>query len=318
MEEEKFITKINPFKECEKNKIPLWQCPSFLFFIMGLIIIAVIIITYFISSARIESPTTISLLVIGIAFVLLVINFIITKSFERIAEANRMKTEFINIVSHQLRSPLTNLKFTLQLLSDDKEKINKKEKEYFNILEENTEKMGDLINNLLTISRIERNKLPLRKDNFSLVKLSKEIVMKFKAQAEASNVKIKMKMKKNLPNVYADKSWLEQVIQNLLDNAVKYVNSGSLIEIRVKRSGRDKLQFEIEDNGLGIPKEEQKYIFNKFFRSKNVIKHQTSGSGLGLYICKKILSLMKGRIWFESKENKGATFYFTLPVVEAE
>jgi len=111
----KFLEVINPFAQCKKYHISLWQCPSFLFLLMSLIIIAVIVGTYFIAALKIDDPKIVSLIVLGVATVLLIINYIITKSFETITEASRMKTEFIGIVSHQLRSPLTNLRYSLEI-----------------------------------------------------------------------------------------------------------------------------------------------------------------------------------------------------------
>ncbi len=310
----KVLQGLNPFHNCKKYNIPIWQCPSFLFLLMGLFIIVVMLITYSIANLRISDPTIVSILVMGVTFILLIIDFFITRSFERISEANRMKSEFISVVSHQLRSPLTNLKYSLEFLMSDKLKnVSKDELEYFKILEENTKRMGDLINNLLIVSRIETSQLPLRKEEFSFIDLTKKMIMKFKVYSEATNVKIKLKTEKNLPNVLADPFWVEQTIQNLLDNAIRYSHSGDEIEISIKPDSK-KLIFCIQDSGVGIPKLEQKYIFQKFFRSKNALKYQTQGSGLGLHIVKQVLSLMKGKIWFKSKEDQGTTFYFSLPI----
>jgi len=310
----KILQELNPFHNCKKYGIPIFQCPSFLFLIMGLIIIVAILVTYYIASLRVESPTVVSLLVIGVTFILLIIDYIITRSFERISEANRMKTEFISVVSHQLRSPLTNLKYSLEFLMTNKLKsVSKDEMEYFKILEENTKRMGDLINNLLIVSRIETGQLPLRNEEFSLVDLTKKMVMKFKIYSEATNVVIKLKAEKNMSNVFADPFWIEQTIQNLLDNAIRYSHKGDTVEIKIKPDSK-KLIFTIKDTGVGIPKQEQKFIFQKFFRSKNALKYQTQGSGLGLHIIRNVLNLMKGKIWFTSKENEGTTFHFTLPI----
>ncbi len=310
----KILNMLNPFGECKKYRISLWQCPPFLFVLMGLIIIGVIIATYFIATLRIDDPKIVTLIVLAMAAILIVIDYIITRSFERISEASRMKTEFIDIISHQLRSPLVNLKYSLEVLISKKHgKISKKELEYFKILDENIKIMGNLINNLLLISRIESGKLPFKKQEFSLSELTKEIILKFKPFSEASNVKIKLKAKKNLPKVFADPFWLRQIIKNLLDNAIRYIKQKGEVEVKISSKPK-KLYFKISDTGVGIPKSEQKYIFQKFFRSKNILKYQTRGSGLGLYISKSILELMGGKIWFESKERKGTTFYFMLPI----
>lgn len=310
----KFFQNLNPVTECRKYQIPLWQCPPFLFLLIGLIIIGAILVTYFIATLKIGDPLIVILIVLGVASVLLIIDYIIVRSFERLSEASRIKEEFISVISHQLRSPLTNLKFSLEtLISERGEKFSSKEREYFSILKENIQRMHQLINNLLLVSRIESEELSLRKKEVSLVKLSKKLILKFKSFAQASNVKIKFSSPNNLPLVLADPLWLEQIIENLLDNAIRYIKQKGEVKIRIYPRAK-KLYFEIKDTGVGIPKEEQRYIFQKFFRSKNILKYQTEGSGLGLYISKKILELMGGRIWFNSEEGKGTTFYFTLPI----
>lgn len=310
----KILERLNPLGQCKKWRVSTWQCPQFLFLLMGLIIIGVILATYYIAVYQIEEPKIVSLIVLTVAFILIILDFIITRSFERIAEASRMKTEFIGVVSHQLRSPLTNLKYSLEVLISGKlGKTREKELEYFKILEENTQRMGDLINNLLTASRIETGKLPLEKERLSLEDLTKEVILKFKPLAEDSNVNIEFRAPKNLPKVLADPFWLRQAVENLLDNAIRYIKKKGEVKIRIQRR-KKKIYFEIQDTGVGIPKEEQKFIFQKFFRSANVLKHQTHGSGLGLYISKRILELLGGEIGFSSQENKGSIFFFTLPI----
>ena len=319
MDTNKFLKGLNPLSQCKKYSIPFWRCPQVLFILMGFIIIVAILISYSIAIHKINDPEIVALTVLTITLVLIILDYIIYDSFERLAEASRMKSEFISIVSHQLRSPLSNLSWAVDyIMSGRLGRIEEKQLSYFKILRENTSRMKDLVNDLLTVSRIETGKLSLgKKEEVHLGDLTREIVSKFKPFIDASNVEVSLDIEENLPKIYADKLWLEQVISNLLDNAVRYIEGKGQVNIRISSPKKDKrILFEIKDNGVGIPESEQKFIFQKFFRSENALKHQTVGSGLGLFITKRIIEMMGGKIWFKSKESKGTTFYFTLPVKE--
>ena len=123
---------------------------------------------------------------------------------------------------------------------------------------------------------------------------------------------------KKIPQVIADSKKLRNVVQNLIDNAVKYTSRGGTVTISLKPEDDNMLAITIKDTGIGIPKEQQDQIFQKFFRGTNARKIKTEGSGLGMYIAKEIIQMHRGKIWFESVENKGSTFTFTLPTVQGE
>jgi len=326
------FNQLNISAQCKKYGVPFKRCPQFIFLIMGIIIIAAMLITYGVGSQWINDPMIVALLVLVIVMVLLVLSFIITQSFDRLAEASRMKSEFINIISHQLRSPLTNLKWTIDfLMSETEHKSFNKETEYFTVLKKNCARMNELINDLLIISRLEQKKFEPKKQEVSLPEILKELVLKDKHFALASNIEIKLDIDKNLPKIFCDPSHIKIVVENLLDNAIRYSSvytSGqaqgnrksdnsefnkSLIEIKLEQRNKD-IYFEIKDQGIGIPKNDQKYIFEKFFRSKNILKHQIQGNGLGLNIVKSIIEKSKGKIGFVSEQDKGSTFWFTLPI----
>ncbi len=281
---------------------------------MGLIIIGSTLTTYAIGTRYIEDPELVALTTLLITAILFIIAFTITSSFEKLAEANRMKTEFVNIVSHQLRSPLLNLRWVIDLLSSGRlGKIEKKQLEYFQILKENSARMRELVSDLLTVARIETATLVFKKKEFSLEDLVQKLVLELKPFAEASNVKIEFNKEAGLPRIVGDSFQIRQIIENLFDNAIRYIKNKGKVVINLKRKNNN-LYFEIKDTGVGIPKEDQKYIFQKFFRSENVLRNQTQGSGLGLYIAKSIVVKSGGKIGFKSEENKGSTFYFNLPI----
>jgi signal transduction histidine kinase len=308
------IDQVNIFKQCKKYNLPLHQCPQFLFLIMGIVIGITAIISYALGTRYVVDPGVVALIVLVMTSFLLAVSFIIIRSLERIAEANRLKTEFVSVVSHQLRSPLSNLKWSADLVCSGRlGGDNGKQKEYLDIIKENVERMEELVSDLLMVSRIEQGKLPFKKSEFSLVKITEEIIEKFKAFADASNIKIFLKAEESLPNIESDLSQIKSVIENLLDNAVKYIEGAGEVNIFIKKE-RDKLIFEIKDSGLGIPEKDQKHIFQKFFRSENAARHQTQGSGLGLYIAKSFVNVSGGKIWFKSKIGEGTTFWLALPI----
>jgi two-component system phosphate regulon sensor histidine kinase PhoR len=241
-----------------------------------------------------------------------IIDYIIIRSFEKLAEIARAKMEFISVITHQLRSPITNIKYSLEILIS--EKLTEKDKEeYFRILKENTERTGDLINHILTVSRISLGTFKLRKEKISMIDLIEETILEFKPLLRASNITLEFEKEKELPKIFSDPFWLKGVFRNLLDNAIRYQKGKGTIKLILRKQGKN-IYFQISDSGVGIPEGEQKFIFQKFFRARNALRYQTNGTGLGLYIVKEIIRRMKGKIDFKSKENKGTTFWFTLPI----
>ncbi len=281
---------------------------------MGIIIVSASVVSYLIGTRYIVDPELVALLVLAVSTLLFIISFVITRSFERLAEASRMKSEFINIISHQLRSPLTNIKWTFELLTSRELKVpSKKIEEYLNNVKENIARMVELIDDLLIVSKIEQGTFPILKKEIFLEDLIKDLISRFKVFAEASRIDLSFSPEKNLPEVYADPSLLKLVMENLIDNAIRYTKGGGKVELKLTK-GEKNVIFEIKDTGVGIPEKEQKYIFKKFFRAENVTKERTRGSGLGLYVCRSVIARSGGKIWFESEEGKGTTFIFTHPI----
>ena len=313
---------MNVAEECRKYGTVLWQCPQFLFFVMGSLILISVAFSFSLGKRYIDNPQITLLLILSLTGILLSIAFIITRSFEQLAEANRLKTEFISIVSHQLRSPLTNLKWGLDFLMGEGAARNQQETGYFHILNENIDRMHELVNDLLTVSRVEQGTFPFQEKEFDLQEVVNQVLVEFQSASLASNIEVKVEGKRVLP-LYNDPSLVRHVLGNLIDNAIRYAWKDSEAAPQAKR-GRNQLvirlydqgshvRLELEDNGVGIPKEDQKYIFEKFFRSSNAVRRQTEGSGLGLFIVKSLLERAGGQIGFKSEENKGSTFWFTLP-----
>ncbi len=310
----KIVAQLNILNQCKKYGLSSWECPQFLFLIMGIVIIAITIITYAIGVRYIINPLIVTLIVLLLSAFLFVIAFTITQSFTKLAEVARMKTEFVSVVSHHLRSPISNLKWTIELLMSGRlGRIGEKQIEYFRVLKENSSRMAGLINDLLIVSKIESGDFLLDGKEISLTELVKRLISEFEPFAKASNVEVHFWAQENLPKVSADPFYIKLVIENLLDNAIRYIKNKGVVKIRLERR-RKKAYFEIKDSGVGIPEEDQKYIFRKFFRSANIMRYQTHGSGLGLYISKSIIEKSEGEIGFESPEGGGSTFWFALPI----
>jgi signal transduction histidine kinase len=313
------LKKLNFMVECRKYGLGFWQCPNSLFLVMGIIIIVAMILTYFIGIHFIEPELVVAIVCI-VTVILLIIGHSLVNSFARIAEANRMKSEFVSIVSHQLRTPLSGLKWSLSLLLGKRlGKLNEKQEEYLEIINDSNNRMIKLVNDLLNVSRIEQRRLEMKSKAFSVEDLIERTVRELRLLAESYKVDIKLKIDKNLPKVLADPDKARMVVQNLVDNAIKYSKEkGGLVEIRAELNGKNKkmIRVSVKDNGVGISRFLQKQIFGKFSRGDNLVKQKVEGVGLGLFIAKGIVNLSGGKIDFKSEEGKGTTFWFTLPVAK--
>jgi signal transduction histidine kinase len=311
----KFFKQLNFVAQCRKYNLTLWQCPSFLVVITGLITVSVMLLTYFIAAFFSTEPETVALIVAITTSVLMVIDYFIIQGFEQLASASQMKTEFVNIVSHQLRTPLSIIKWSLNLITEkNKQDFNESSLEQLEIIKQSNQRMTDLVNDLLDVARIEQNRLGIRPEKTDLSAVVQELIKGYAALAKASNIKISLEAENNLPLVWIDRQKIKLVLQNLLENAIQYTKGEGAVEIRLKKQNNQKIRCEIKDSGVGIPKEEQGQIFQKFFRSQNIMKYQTEGTGLGLFIAKAIIEASKGKIGFESQEGKGSVFWIEMPI----
>jgi len=304
------------FRECFKYNLPLWQCPSFLFAVLGLINISAMLGTYFVANYFTKTPEITALIAALVSLIIFIIGTTIVHGFDKLLEANKMKTEFIRIASHQLRTPLSSLRWASDLLLQGGiTKLNEEQGEYLEIIKESNQRMLKLINDLLDVTKIEMGNLTLSFKQVDLKSIAQQVIKDLAPLAKANNVQIKFSAQENLPLVLSEPEKCQMIFSNLIDNAIKYSRGQGETEIDMRQ--RDEFVLtSIKDRGVGIPKAQQKNIFQKFFRSDNVMKHQTVGSGLGLFIVKAIIDANKGKIWFESEENKGTTFYFKLPIAK--
>lgn len=238
-------------------------------------------------------------------------------SREKLIEA--MKTEFVSLAAHQLRTPLSAIKWTMRMLLDgDLGKITKEQRAFIEKTYKSNERMIALINDLLNITRIEEGRYLFKPVLTDIALVSQFAINSFKEEIQKRRLEFEFKKpEEKLPQVRIDVEKMRLAIQNLIDNAVRYTSAGGKVTISLKYDkNKREIEFSIKDTGVGIPKAQQGRIFTKFFRAVNVIRMETEGTGLGLFITKNIIEAHGGRIWYESEEGKGTTFYFTLPARE--
>ncbi|HXE71370.1 MAG TPA: ATP-binding protein [Candidatus Nitrosotenuis sp.] len=232
----------------------------------------------------------------------------------RVRQLERMKTEFVSTVSHELRTPLTSIKgFVSTLLEDTEGHFSLEERrEFYQIIDEECDRLTRLITDLLTISRIEAGKSLEMK--FTPVDLPRVIERALHAVASQTEIhEFRTQIGSDLPAITADRDKLDQILVNLLGNAVKYAPEGGPITVHAFRQG-EQVVLGVEDRGLGIPEEHKHKIFDKFHRVDSTDAREQEGTGIGLYLCKHLVEAHGGRIWFESVVGQGTTFYFSLPI----
>ena len=229
-------------------------------------------------------------------------------------EIDRMKTDFISLVSHQIRTPLAAMKWHLELLNDETlNNLTKDQKDSLQNVNNSNEKMIDLVNVLLDISRIESGRLIIKPEPSNIGDLLNSVLEEVSPGIQKQEIELSVDITNDLPDINLDPNLIGHAFMNLLTNSIKYTEKGGQIHVSIYKKGAEIIA-EVTDNGFGIPKKEQKEVFKKFHRGSNVLKIDTEGSGLGLYLTKALIRISGGKIGFESEVGKGTTFWFSLPI----
>jgi signal transduction histidine kinase len=231
---------------------------------------------------------------------------------QAVEEVNRAKSEFVSFVSHQLQNPLTAIKWSSNALLGDNKCLDKNQAENITNIKNGTDQMINLINAFLDVSKIEQGTFLEEIKNVNLPEIADSVLEEQKPRIQQKELRIIREYEKNMPLVKMDAKLAKIIFQNLVTNAIQYTQPKGEIHVSIKPAGK-KVEISVKDTGLGIPYSQQAEIFKKLFRGQN-IKKETKGSGLGLYIVKTLLDRINGKIWFESKEGKGTTFFVSLPV----
>lgn len=243
------------------------------------------------------------------------------KAKEAAEAANQAKTDFISIVTHELRSPMSAIHGSATLLADEGAgSVNAEQAEFLDIIAFNTRRMITLVTDLNDISRIESGRILLRFAAIPMSQVIEDVVNSTQAQIEEMHHSLRIKVPDDLPPVWGDRTRLGQVLTNLVSNACKFTPKCDEITIRAEHVADEGnpgiVHVSVKDNGIGIRAEDQHKIFQKFFRAADEEVSEVPGTGLGLSIAKSLVEMQGGRIWFESEFRKGTTFHFTVPVAK--
>lgn len=225
----------------------------------------------------------------------------------------RIQAEFISIASHQLRTPLSSINTYAQMLSGGYAgKISAQQAKFVKVIEGSADRMNHLIHTLLNVTRVDAGNIRVNVKDVNVDEICKEVIRALESHAKQKHITISYSNKYG-PSLKTDPVLFREVLSNLISNSIKYTPEGGRISLKVE--ARERVVFIVKDNGYGIPDRAKDYVFSKFYRAKNAAAYDVSGTGIGLYLAKRVAERLEGDIWFSSKVGTGSTFYFSLPLV---
>ncbi|NOK63124.1 MAG: hypothetical protein GFH23_1086688n75, partial [Chloroflexi bacterium AL-N1] len=232
----------------------------------------------------------------------------------REAMTDKVKSEFIATASHELRTPLTSIRGYIDLLLlGTLGPLSQSQIDFLTVVKNNVVRLVELIDDLLDVSRVEAGEVRLRRDLVDVSEVIYEVGEALYSQFTERSISLAIEVQEDLPKVTADRQRVRQIIVNLVNNACKYTEAGGHVDL-ILQNGGDSIRIDVRDNGVGISEEARNHIFTPFFRADNPLRETAGGTGLGLSITKTLVDLHGGSIWFESNEEQGTTFSFTLPL----
>jgi len=241
----------------------------------------------------------------------------LTETNERLRELDTIKSEFVSVAAHQLRTPLTGIKWTLNaLLAEEVGTLDENQKKFVSDGLASTYRLIELINDLLDTARLEEGKFGFSFKIQALTPILKQTIKNYKLMAKEKGIQFTLQLPEtDLPFLRLDTEKIGIVLDNLIDNAIKYTIPGGRVTMQVSID-KKYVVIEVGDTGIGIPKAQFHRMFTKFFRAVNAQLAETSGTGLGLYVSYNIVKRHKGTLSFESREGEGSTFILSLPLLE--
>jgi signal transduction histidine kinase len=310
----------NVIGHCRELEVGLWSCPQFLFLVMGGIIITAILSSYTVA-ARYTAPEVAIVIVIVLSVVLLIIAYVIERAFERTVEAGRrerahaadllaLKDQFVFVAAHELRAPVTAIKWALEVLQKKNPQAFSVSPESLEALSINSNRLLNLVEDLLQVSRLESGVVKITREPIELRSVADASLAAFAGEAEKRGIALCSSIPRDV-RVVADPVRLREVFDNLVGNAIKFNKVGGTVTLAASVDDEHTVSFSVADTGLGLSKEDTSHVFEKFWRSSGV--NRIEGTGLGLFIVQQLVVRMDGEISFTSALGKGTTFHIRLP-----